>query len=53
MSSNYITRQDLEEVQETAQSEKRCPRCRGLGTVQLHGQETDCTHCDGWGSVLI
>ena len=52
MSSNYELPEDPEMVQET-QEEKPCPRCRGLGTVLVHGQETDCIDCDGWGSILI
>ena len=53
MSSSYYEMDGApEKVRETVQ-EKVCSRCRGTGSVELHGQETDCIECEGWGSVLI
>ena len=34
-------------------NERTCARCRGLGVVEVRGQESDCIDCDGYGSVLI
>lgn len=51
--SYSLSASHLEEVRETALQERTCPRCKGLGSVELHGQETDCIDCDGWGSILI
>lgn len=45
--------EEPEEVRETVETEKRCPRCRGTGSVVVRGQETDCLDCEGFGSILI
>lgn len=33
--------------------EVRCSRCHGSGLVLVHGQETDCIDCEGYGSVYV
>jgi DnaJ-class molecular chaperone len=53
VSSNYGFPPMPEMVREEQQREQPCSRCKGLGTVEVHGQETDCIACEGWGSVLI
>jgi RecJ-like exonuclease len=51
--SNYGFPPLPETVREEQHREQPCSRCKGLGTVEVHGQETDCITCEGWGSVLI
>jgi DnaJ-class molecular chaperone len=51
--SNYDYPPLPEEVREEAKKERRCQRCHGSGLVEVHGQETDCIDCEGYGSVLI
>lgn len=47
--SYSVSADDDAEVRE----EKICKRCRGTGQIVLHGQDTDCEDCEGWGSFLI
>jgi DnaJ-class molecular chaperone len=54
--SYYESQYEDEEVYVTvdqAQEERPCTRCRGTGSVDLHGQDTDCLDCEGYGSILI
>lgn len=57
MSSNYEPEIWDEEVRENedepTQREVSCPaHCRN-GLVEVHGQETDCITCEGYGTILI
>lgn len=52
MSSNYWDVESPAEVREN-QFEVKCARCHGSGLVMVHGQETDCIDCEGYGSVLV
>lgn len=56
MSSYYDFEEDLEEVRENDPEEVRevpCPsHCNG-GLVEVHGQETDCITCEGYGTIEI
>jgi DnaJ-class molecular chaperone len=52
MGSYYDEPEGPEEVR-VAKNERLCTRCKGSGSVELHGQETDCIDCEGYGSVLI
>jgi hypothetical protein len=35
------------------QREVKCNACYGTGLVEVHGQETDCIECGGYGTVLV
>ena len=57
MSSNYadldVVGDPYEYEEEPEQREVRCPaRCLN-GLVEVHGQETDCITCEGYGTILI
>jgi hypothetical protein len=55
-SSYYADYDEPEEVREDgseAVSEVPCPaHCNG-GLVEVHGQETDCITCEGYGTIEI
>lgn len=38
---------------EKVRVEVPCHRCHETGLVIVHGQETDCLDCEGYGTVLI
>lgn len=54
--SNYAEYLEPEEVDVIESEHREVPcnarGCRG-GIVEVHGQETDCIECEGYGSVLI
>jgi hypothetical protein len=51
--SNYDWPDEAEEVQENEEREVPCPaHCRN-GLVEVHGQETDCITCEGYGTILV
>lgn len=55
--SYYDEWDDLEDVDETEDDtttrEVPCPaHCNG-GLVEVHGQETDCITCEGYGTIEI
>lgn len=57
MSSYYDWPEEAEEVhvieEDEEQQEVPCPsHCRN-GLVEVHGQETDCITCEGFGTILI
>lgn len=44
---------DYFDFTETVEKEIPCPAHCDNGLVLVHGQETDCIECEGYGSVLI
>jgi hypothetical protein len=57
VSSNYYGPDWVEEVHVSEdvaeQREVPCPaHCNG-GLVEVHGQETDCITCEGYGTILV
>lgn len=55
--SNYVDLEEPEEVrvneEEPEQHEVPCPaHCRN-GLVEVHGYETDCITCEGYGTLLV
>jgi hypothetical protein len=53
MSSNYAWAEEPAEVDVPQQREVPCPaHCYG-GLVEVHGQETDCITCEGYGTILV
>lgn len=56
MASNYADAFPSETVDENESDGveyRPCKRCRGLGVVEVHDQETDCLDCEGYGEVPI
>lgn len=51
--SNYETVEPVEEVREAEPKTIRCNVCHGSGLVEVHGQETDCLECEGYGDLLV
>ncbi len=49
MMSNYGPFYEDENALKTV----KCQACHGSGLVEVHGQETDCIECEGWGDIEV